>query len=165
MKLTDNYYIRIALFEPQIPPNTGNIARTCSAFNFHLSLIEPLGFSMSDKHLRRAGLDYWPSIDYTLYKDFSDFQTSLSTTARLIGCSKRGGFSLSRTSFKKKDVLLFGREDIGLPDVIRNQCDLITTINMPGGSMKEGDSKVRSLNLSSAVAIVSHEAGRQLSLW
>ena len=157
--------LRVALFEPQIPPNTGNIARTCSAFNLHLSLIKPLGFSLDDRYLKRAGLDYWPSVSMETYEDFGDFKSSLSSSARIVGCSKVGGPTITSTVFTMHDVLLFGREDIGLPTEIRNQCNIITTIPMPGGSITTGDNKVRSLNLSSAVAIIAHEACSQLCFW
>ena len=115
--------LRIALFEPRIPPNTGSIARTCAAFGLPLSLIEPLGFSIDDRHLKRAGLDYWPFVDLSVHPDFNHFLNSLPQPSRLIGCSRRGGQILSTMSFQEGDVLLFGREDIGLPDHIRAQCD------------------------------------------
>ena len=157
--------LRVALFEPRIPPNTGNIARTCAAFGLPLALIEPLGFSIDDRHLRRAGLDYWPHVDLSVHPDFDHFLKSLPASSRLIGCSRRGGQALQTVSFRKGDVLLFGREDIGLPDPIRNRCDRILTIPMPCSAADDGRGGVRSLNLSVACAIVSHQAGLQLQLW
>ena len=157
--------LRVALFEPRIPPNTGNIARTCAAFGLPLALIEPLGFSIDDRHLRRAGLDYWPHVDLSVHRDFEHFLNRLPTPFRLIGCSRRGGQSLQTMRFQQGDVLLFGREDIGLPDPIRHQCDRILTIPMPCSAADDGQGGVRSLNLSVACAIVSHHAGLQLQLW
>ena len=83
--------LRVALWEPQIPPNTGNIARTCAAFGLPLDLIEPLGFSLEDRYLKRAGLDYWPHVDLTIHKDTDAFFKSLGKDSRVIGCSRRGG--------------------------------------------------------------------------
>ena len=157
--------LRIALFEPRIPPNTGSIARTCAAFGLPLSLIEPLGFSIDDRHLKRAGLDYWPFVDLSVHPDFNHFLNSLPRPSRLIGCSRRGGQILSTMSFQEGDVLLFGREDIGLPDHIRAQCDQILTIPMPCSAAQDGSGGVRSLNLSVACGIVSYHVGSQLQLW
>ena len=157
--------LRIALFEPRIPPNTGSIARTCAAFGLPLSLIEPLGFSIDDRHLKRAGLDYWPFVDLSVHPDFNHFLNSLPQPSRLIGCSRRGGQILSTMSFQEGDVLLFGREDIGLPDHIRAQCDQILTIPMPCSALQDGSGGVRSLNLSVACGIVSYHVGSQLQLW
>ena len=157
--------LRIALFEPRIPPNTGSIARTCAAFGLPLSLIEPLGFSIDDRHLKRAGLDYWPFVDLSVHPDFNHFLNSLPQPSRLIGCSRRGGQILSTMSFQEGDVLLFGREDTGLSEATRNRCTQITTIAMPCSAGSDGQGGVRSLNLSVACAIVSHQAGTQLQLW
>ena len=157
--------LRVALFEPRIPPNTGNIARTCAAFGLPLALIEPLGFSIDDRHLKRAGLDYWPHVDLSVHRDFDHFVKDLPVPARLIGCSRRGGEPLQTIRFQEGDVLLFGREDNGLPDAIRNRCDQILTIPMPCSAAEDGQGGVRSLNLSVACAIVSHHAGLQLQLW
>ncbi|MFL0776929.1 MAG: tRNA (cytidine(34)-2'-O)-methyltransferase [Prochlorococcus sp.] len=155
----------VALFEPRIPPNTGNIARTCAAFQLPLALIEPLGFSLEDRYLRRAGLDYWPHVDLSIHKNIKAFRSSLPANSRLIGCSRYGGTHLSAMQFQPNDVLLFGREDNGLPADVRNQCDAITTIPMPGESNEDGQGGVRSLNLSVAVALVAFQAGQQLGKW
>jgi len=151
--------LRIALYEPQIPPNTGNIARTSAAFQLPLSLIEPLGFTISDRTLKRAGLDYWPHVDVTRHKDFNTFMAELPRPSRLIGCSRHQGQSLSAFEFREGDVLLFGREDSGLPPDIRQRCDAICTIPM------RGHDNVRSLNLSVACALVTFQAGLRLGLW
>ena len=151
--------LRVALFEPRIPPNTGNIARSCAAFQLPLSLIEPLGFSIDDRSLKRAGLDYWPHVDVTTHADFERFLADLPDPHRLIGCSRHQGSSLSSFLFQEGDVLLFGREDTGLPASVRDRCDAICTIPM------RGHEHVRSLNLSVSCALVSFQAGLQLSLW
>ncbi len=149
--------LSVALYEPRIPQNTGNIARTCAAFLFPLHLIEPLGFSLSDKYLSRAGLDYWPFVDVTTHGNFNEFYRTHSDR-RVIGFSKLNGIPLDSFQFKDADVLLFGREDIGLPLVIRERCDYIVSIPMPGKADSSGKNGVRSLNLSSAVAIASYVA-------
>ncbi|MGC6482422.1 MAG: tRNA (cytidine(34)-2'-O)-methyltransferase [Synechococcus sp.] len=151
--------LRIALFEPRIPPNTGNIARSCAAFQLPLSLIEPLGFSIDDRSLKRAGLDYWPHVEVTTHGDFERFVADLPDPHRLIGCSRHQGESLSNFQFQPGDVLLFGREDTGLPTAVRHRCDAICTIPM------RGHEHVRSLNLSVSCALVSFQAGLQLGLW
>jgi tRNA (cytidine/uridine-2'-O-)-methyltransferase len=157
--------LRVALFEPRIPPNTGNIARTCAAFGLPLDLIEPLGFSLEDRYLKRAGLDYWPHVDLTIHKDVDAFFDSLAQSSRVIGCSRRGGVPLQAMQFERGDVLLFGREDTGLSEATRSRCNQITTISMPCSAGSDGLGGVRSLNLSVACAIVSHQAGSQLQLW
>lgn len=151
--------LRIALYEPQIPPNTGNIARTSAAFQLPLALIEPLGFSLEDRYLKRAGLDYWPHVQLSTHSDVESFLAALPTPFRLIGCSRHGGTALPQMRFEPGDVLLFGREDLGLPQSVRARCDQLCTIPMPGGAA------VRSLNLSVATALVSFQAGLQLGMW
>ena len=163
--MTEISPLRIALFEPQIPPNTGNIARTSAAFRVPLTLIEPLGFEVDDRSVRRAGLDYWSHVQLSIASNFSAFNAELLPDQRLIGCSRRGGASLSSFEFRRGDVLLFGREDTGLPDPIREACDTILTIPMPGAADDAGKGGVRSLNLSVACALVTYVAGEQLRLW
>ena len=157
--------LRVALFEPRIPPNTGNVARTCAAFRTPLELIEPLGFSVDDRQLKRAGLDYWPHVDVTVHRGFDQLLLMLPEQRRLIGCSRFGGRPLQEFPFQFGDVLLFGREDTGLPNSVRDQCDAIVTIPMPGAADSEGQGGVRSLNLSVACALVLYTAGVRLSLW
>lgn len=163
--MTELAPLRIALFEPQIPPNTGNIARTSAAFRVPLTLIEPLGFKIDDRHVRRAGLDYWPHVQLSVAQDFPAFKRDLLPEQRLIGCSRRGGTSLSSFDFRRGDVLLFGREDTGLPESVRQACNTILTIPMPGAADDTGQGGVRSLNLSVACALVTYMAGQQLRLW
>ena len=163
--MSDIAPLSIALFEPQIPPNTGNIARTSAAFRVPLTLIEPLGFRVDDRSVRRAGLDHWPHVDLSIAPDFPTFKKQLFPEQRLIGCSRRGGASLSSFVFRRGDVLLFGREDTGLPEPVREACDTILTIPMPGAADETGQGGVRSLNLSVACALVTYVAGHQLQLW
>ena len=163
--MTEFAPLRIALFEPQIPPNTGNIARTSAAFQVPLTLIEPLGFQVDDRSVRRAGLDYWPHVQLSIAQDFPEFQKGLCPEQRLIGCSRRGGSSLTSFKFQRGDVLLFGREDTGLPESVRDACHSILTIPMPGAADDAGLGGVHSLNLSVACALVTYVAGAQLRLW
>ncbi len=157
--------LRVVLYEPQIPPNTGNIARTCAAFQLPLALIEPLGFCIDDRSVRRAGLDYWPHVQLSTHSNLDHLLAQLTDPYRLIGCSRYGGDSLGDFQFQRGDVLLFGREDNGLPNRVREQCDRILTIPMPGGVDADGQGGVRSLNLSVACALVAYTAGHQLQLW
>ncbi len=153
-----NSRIEISLFEPRIPQNTGNIARTCAAFNIQLNLIEPLGFEIDDRHLKRAGLDYWPYVRLNSYYSFDHYRESIKGESRIIGCSKYGGIELPMFEFKSTDILLFGREDTGLPLNVRQSCDQIVSIPMPGAADHDGKNGVRSLNLSVAVSIIAYEA-------
>ena len=155
--------MEVALFEPRIPQNTGNIARSCAAFNLPLNLIEPLGFKLEDKYLRRAGLDYWPLITLNKYSNYDNFLTS-KPTKRIISFSKKNGIYLKDFKFQEKDVLLFGREDSGLPDSIIDKSDFLISIFMPnlqtGNNYQKG---VRSLNLSVACGIAIYEANKQIN--
>ena len=161
MNLTN---LQVALFEPRIPQNTGNIARTSAAFNIPLNLIQPLGFSLESRYLKRAGLDYWPLVNLTVHSNFSEFNKSMNSHSRIIGFSKSGQLSLQSIEFKKGDILLFGREDTGLPKYVRSSCQLVSSIPMPGGAYNNNQIGVRSLNLSSAVAIVLYQACLKLEL-
>ena len=147
--------LRVSLYEPRIPQNTGNIGRTCAAFNISLDLIQPLGFSIESKHMKRAGLDYWKFIDIKVHKDYNSYKEYVCGH-RIIGFSKKGGVPLNTLKFKSKDILLFGREDLGLPQNIQNDCDIMSTIQMPGIADEFGRNGVRSLNLSSACAIAAY---------
>ena len=155
--------IDLALFEPRIPQNTGSIARTCAAFNLPLNLIEPLGFSLDDKYLKRAGLDYWHLLEIEKFKNFYEFYKS-KEKRRIISFSKKNGVFLNEFIFENDDTLLFGREDKGLPDEIINQSSALVSIYMPkkvrNPNLKDG---VRSLNLSVACGIAIYEANKQLT--
>ena len=155
--------MEVALFEPRIPQNTGNIARSCAAFNIPLNLIEPLGFKLEDKYLKRAGLDYWPLVSVNKYGNFNKFLES-KLTKRIISFSKKNGIYLNDFKFKEDDVLLFGREDLGLPDCIIDKSDFLISIYMPNLQTGVNDKKgVRSLNLSVACGIAIYEANKQIN--
>jgi len=155
--------LEVALFEPRIPQNTGNIARSCAAFNVSLNLIEPLGFKLEDKYLKRAGLDYWPLVNVNNYENFDKFLKS-KPTKRLISFSKKNGIYLNDFKFQETDILLFGREDSGLPDCIIDKSDFLISIFMPNLQTGISDKKgVRSLNLSVACGIAIYEAHKQIN--
>ena len=152
---------KIALYEPRIPQNTGNIGRTCLAYNSSLDLICPLGFSLENKYLKRAGLDYWKYLDVSIHDNFECYMKNRKSS-RIIGFSKQGGVSINNIEFKLNDNLLFGREDIGLPDSVRNKCNFIATIEMPSIYSESRKKGVRSLNLSVATGIAIYTAYSQL---
>ena len=155
--------MEVALFEPRIPQNTGNIARSCAAFNIPLNLIEPLGFKLEDKYLKRAGLDYWPLVTVNKYGNFEKFLKS-KLKKRIISFSKKNGTFLNDFKFNEDDVLLFGREDSGLPNSIIDKSDFLISIFMPNLQTGDNDPKgVRSLNLSVACGIAIYEAHKQIN--
>ena len=155
--------MEITLFEPRIPQNTGSIARTCAAFNITLNLIEPLGFKLDDKYLKRAGLDYWHLMKIVNYPDFDAFKKAKKNN-RVISFSKKNGTYLRDFKFLKNDVLLFGREDIGLPDNIIEKSEALVSIYMPNkASDLNNNIGVRSLNLSVACGIALYEAYKQIN--
>lgn len=143
----------IVLHAPKIPPNTGNIIRLCANTGFRLHLIEPLGFSLGEKHLRRAGLDYHQAASVKTWPNWQAFREACN--GRLITFSTRSSRLYTAISYQAGDYLVFGSETEGLPDEVFNQVDLDcqATIPMWGHS--------RSLNLSNSVAIVAYEAWRQ----
>ncbi len=145
-------HINIVLVEPEIPANTGNIARTCAVTGAQLHLVEPLGFSVSDKHLKRAGLDYWPHLNVRIHKSLDEFFRN--TNGKYYYCSTKAKRNYHNVIFEEKCFILFGKETKGLPEsLIYSNPE--TVIRIP---MKEG---LRSLNLSNAVAVVLYEALRQ----
>ncbi|MFO0864301.1 MAG: tRNA (cytidine(34)-2'-O)-methyltransferase [Gemmataceae bacterium] len=150
--------IHIALLEPEIPPNTGNIARLCAALQLPLHLIGPLGFSIDDRSLKRAGLDYWHAMDIRRHDSIEAFEASIPLQ-RIFCISTRGETSYTQAAYQAGDVLLFGKESEGLPvAVLERHRSRILRIPMLS-------SAVRSLNLSTAVGIVTYEAMRQLQGW
>ena len=156
--------MEISLFEPRIPQNTGSIARTCAAFDITLNLIEPLGFKLEDKYLKRAGLDYWPLVKLKNYPNFKKFKES-KRNKRIIAFSKKNGIYLKNFLFLEDDILLFGREDTGLPDNIIESTDSLISIFMPNVQLPNKDTKgVRSLNLSVACGIAIYEAYKQINI-
>lgn len=151
----------VVLFQPQIPPNTGNIGRTCAATATPLHLIEPLGFSIDDRTLKRAGLDYWPLIDLQCHGHWQSFETHRRGRGRLIALSSHADRTYTSFRFAADDWLLFGRETDGLPQEVLLQADAALTISMPQKATA-AQPGVRSLNLSVAVGVVLFEALRQL---
>ena len=155
--------MEISLFEPRIPQNTGSIARTCAAFNITLNLIEPLGFKLDDKYLKRAGLDYWHLMKIVNYKNFETFKQAKENN-RVISFSKKNGAYLRDFKFKKNDILLFGREDNGLPDQIIQKTEALISIYMPNKASEINKNiGVRSLNLSVACGMALYEAHKQIN--
>ncbi len=147
--------MHVVLFEPEIPPNTGSVARLCAATLTPLHLIEPLGFKIDDKHLKRAGLDYWEFVELHVHKSWDDFLTT-AAPKNLLFFSKRAANSYTSTRYHENDFLVFGPETRGLPPLLleTNQNRFFRIPMMGIG--------VRSLNLSNAVSIVLYEALRQL---
>ena len=145
----------IVLFEPEIPQNTGNIARTCALTETKLHLIEPLGFSICDKAVKRAGLDYWDMVDVTAYLDFETFLEE-NNDPELYLLTTHGNQNYADIVFKNDDYIMFGRETAGLPKAIHarypNKRFRIPMKNHP---------HARSLNLANSVNIVLYEALRQ----
>ena len=154
---------RVALFEPRIPQNTGTIGRSCLAFNMSLDIIKPTGFSFEDKYLKRAGLDYWSNVDVNLYESFDEYKNSYPQS-RIIALTKKSDNSISNIIYKNTDILLFGREDTGLPNNIISECEVVAGIPMPGGENQLKAGGVRSLNLSVACGIVCYSVCLQLNL-
>jgi tRNA (cytidine/uridine-2'-O-)-methyltransferase len=151
--------LHIALVEPQIAPNTGNIARLCVATGTRLHLVGPLGFRLDDRYLRRAGVDCWEHLDWQQHADWCTFRTALGA-ARLIAFSAHAQQSYTTVSYVEGDCLVFGNESAGLPQSILADPSLhaAVTIPMPTG-------KLRSINLATATGIALYEALRQLRNW
>jgi len=148
----------VALWEPEIPPNTGNIARLCAATGARLHLIGRLGFRIDDKAVRRAGLDYWEHVDVIHHPDWNAFLLAVEGR-RIWLIDNPADETYTTARFRDRDVLLFGNETKGLPESLRKEyVGQLLGIPMPTG-------KVRSLNLSNAVAIVLYEAMRQTCDW
>ena len=147
--------MHVVLVQPEIPPNTGSIARLCAATLSPLHLIEPLGFKIDDKHLKRAGLDYWRFVDVRIHKSWADFFASMPAK-QLLYFSKRAVKSYTEAHYQENYYLVFGSETRGLPqDLLDANAESSYRIPMAGAG-------VRSLNLSNAVSIVLYEGLRQL---
>ena len=176
--------LHVALWEPEVPPNTGNVARLCAAVGARLHLIGRLGFRLDDKSLKRAGLDYWPAVDLVRHVTFEEFEAALGaaganperqrggsadpladargspgTAPRLWCIDNPAERPYTRADFRDGDGLLFGSETKGLPPGVRERyAGRLLGIPMPTG-------KVRSLNLATAVGVVLYEALRQVHRW
>ncbi|HIQ96660.1 MAG TPA: tRNA (cytidine(34)-2'-O)-methyltransferase [Candidatus Limivivens merdigallinarum] len=145
--------LNIVLLEPEIPANTGNIGRTCVATGSRLHLIEPLGFRINEKELKRAGMDYWKDLDVTTYVNFEDFLDK-NPGAKLYMATTKGRHVYTEVNYEPDCYLMFGKESAGIPEEILVKHEE-TAIRIP----MVGD--IRSLNLSNSVAIVLYEALRQ----
>ena len=145
--------INIVLLEPEIPQNTGNIARTCAAIGASLHLIRPLGFEIDDRKLKRAGLDYWHALDITYYDGLDDFNEK-NPDAEIYYFSTKAPQGFSEITYPKRVFLMFGKETKGLPEELL-KANPDTTVRIP---MREN---LRSLNLSNSVAVAVYEVLRQ----
>ncbi|MCU0551853.1 MAG: tRNA (cytidine(34)-2'-O)-methyltransferase [Leptolyngbya sp. Prado105] len=147
---------KVVLVHPQIPPNTGNIARTCAATETELHLVAPLGFEISDRYLKRAGLDYWEFVKLTVHDSIVDFQTySHAQGGRWIGFSAKATQNFTQIQYQENDWLLFGCETAGLPDDVMQSCPILAYIPIT-------QPRVRGFNLSVSAALGLFEARRQL---
>lgn len=146
--------LNIVLLEPEIPQNTGNIARTCAATGIHLHLIEPMGFSIDDKYVKRAGLDYWHLVTIDVYHNWEDFMNK-NPEANCYFASTKSLHKYTEVTYEDGDYLVFGKETRGIPEELlkenKEKCIRIPMID-----------EARSLNLANSVAIVAYEALRQL---
>jgi len=147
--------MHVVLVEPEIPPNTGNVARLCAATRTTLHLIEPFGFKLDDKQLKRAGMDYWQHVIWKRWKSWQEFHASLESAARLWFIESGGPKHYAEVSYRPDDYLVFGRETAGLPkELLEQNCDHWLRIPML-------NAESRSLNLSNCAALVLFEALRQ----
>lgn len=145
--------LNIVLFEPEIPANTGNIGRTCVATGTRLHLIEPLGFLLSEKALKRAGMDYWPQLDVTCYLDYQDFLDK-NPGAKIYMATTKAKKIYTEVQYEPDCYIMFGKESAGIPEeILKEHPDTAVRIPMVGDT--------RSLNLSNSAAIVLYEALRQ----
>ena len=145
--------LNIVLYEPEIPANTGNIGRSCVATNTRLHLIEPLGFSLEEKQLKRAGMDYWKDLDVTTYVNWEDF-CEKNPDAKIYYATTKAHHVYSDVSYEPDCYIMFGKESAGIPEeILKDHPDTCVRIPMVG--------ETRSLNLSNSVAIVLYEALRQ----
>ena len=145
--------MNIVLFEPEIPANTGNIGRTCVATGTKLHLIEPLGFKLSEKAIRRAGLDYWKDLDITVYDDYRDFLTK-NPNAKIYMATTKARHVYTEVKYEPDCFIMFGKESAGIPEeILLEHKDTCIRIPMIGD--------IRSLNLGNSVAVVLYEALRQ----
>jgi len=145
----------VVLIEPEIPPNTGNIARLCLATQSRLHLVEPLGFSINDRQLRRAGMDYWHQVDVQHWKNLAEFETATRPPSRRFLLTTKAKRRYWEAKFRQGDYLVFGRETKGLPEsLLFSDPENCLTIPMAP--------QARSLNLATSVAIVLFEGVRQL---
>ncbi|MEG0962209.1 MAG: tRNA (uridine(34)/cytosine(34)/5-carboxymethylaminomethyluridine(34)-2'-O)-methyltransferase TrmL [Lachnospiraceae bacterium] len=145
--------LNIVLFEPEIPANTGNIGRTCVATGTKLHLIEPLGFQLNEKAIKRAGMDYWKELDVKRYINWQDFRNQ-NPNAKIYMATTKGRHVYTQVKYESDCFIMFGKESAGIPEeILKENSDTCVRIPMIG--------ETRSLNLSNSVAIVLYEALRQ----
>ena len=150
--------LHVALWEPEIPPNTGNVARLCAAAGARLHIVGKPNFRLDDRAVRRAGLDYWDAVDLVSHATFADFE-SVVGVERIVCVETPADRPYTRLAYRDGDCLVFGNESRGLPDTVLERYAARTVgIPMPTG-------RVRSLNLATSVGIVLYEALRQLHDW
>lgn len=149
--------LQVVLFEPEIPPNTGNVARLCAATDSVLHLIEPFGFKLDDAQLKRAGMDYWRQVRWHRWKNWAEFGASLPESSRLWFVESKGRQLYTEAAFAPGDYLVFGRETAGLPRSLLEE-NSRSWLRIP-----MFQAQARSLNLSNCVALVLFEALRQLN--
>lgn len=145
--------LNIVLYNPEIPQNTGNIARTCVLTDSKLHLIKPLGFDISEKQVKRAGLDYWKDLNLEIHESYEEFMEKYGDK-KIYLATTHGGTHFDEISFESGDFIMFGRETSGVPDEVHNR-----HIGLRVPMVK---TSTRSLNLSNTVAIVAYEALRQI---
>jgi tRNA (cytidine/uridine-2'-O-)-methyltransferase len=145
--------VHVVLFQPEIPWNTGNVGRTCVAAGATLHLIEPLGFSLSERRLKRAGLDYWPLLQLRRHESFDAFSAALPPSARVLAFAPRAQADYWDAPYGDETYLLFGRESSGLPADVVARCAGVYRIPVGEG--------IRSLNLSTSVAVAVYEGLRR----
>jgi len=148
--------MRLALFQPDIPQNTGTMMRLCACLNVPMDIIEPCGFALSDKNLKRAGMDYLDHLDLTRHMNWQSFRNT-DKTKRIILLTTKAQTRFTDFAFQADDTLLVGRESAGVPDGVHDACDQRIIIPMAGG--------VRSINVAVAAAMVLSEALRQTGLF
>jgi len=150
--------LNVVLVEPEIPQNTGSIGRLCLAMKCRLHLVEPFGFELSDRTLKRAGLDYWQHLDVKRYPSLEAFLETIPASAQRVLFSKKAGRSITQTSFEEGSYLFFGKETAGLPEWFLDQ------YAMDCSRLPMKDARVRSLNLAMCVGIAVFEASRQIEI-
>jgi len=149
--------VHVVLFQPQIPPNTGNVGRLCAVTGSRLHLVHPLGFKITDRHLKRSGMDYWQELDVQHHDDWRAFRRAPTAPTRLWLFSTRGAQSLWDIEFAPEDGLVFGNEGEGAPDWLHDEIGAPARVRIP-----QFNPLLRSLNLSTSVGIAVYEALRQL---
>ena len=145
--------LNIVLYQPEIPQNTGNIARTCVLTNSTLHLIKPMKFKIDDKQVKRAGLDYWSELKLEIHESYEDFMRKYGDK-KIYLATTHGGEHYDEVSFKEGDFIMFGRESSGIPEEVHNAHERIRVPMIK--------TSTRSLNLSNTVAIIAYEALRQI---